>query len=205
MEPGATQEILISLVHYPLHALGPGKRFGIWTQGCSIQCRGCISRHTWGQSSGERITVAKLLERIEPHLGNCDGVTISGGEPFDQPEALAALVEALRMRGVTDILAYSGYSHEFLCERHPRILGQIAALIEGEFVLGNESEAIWKGSDNQRLIILSRDSGLRQRYGKFAAEAGQGRRMQVINSNGKVIVVGIPRQYDVEAIVNGVD
>lgn len=205
MEPGATQEILISLVYYPLHVLGPGRRLGIWTQGCSIRCPGCVSRHTWEPSQGERITIAGLLEQIEPHLTACDGVTISGGEPFDQPTALAMLIKALYLKGIRDILVYSGYQYELLRERHPEILGTIAALVDGQFVLGDESEATWKGSANQRLIVLSRDSGLQQRYGSYTAEPVQGKPMQIISTKGKVVVLGIPRQHDVETIINGVD
>lgn len=205
MESGSSQEILISLVHYPLLVLGPGRRLGIWTQGCSIHCQGCISRHTWEPMQGERITIARLLERIEPHLDGCDGVTISGGEPFDQPAALAMLVEALRLRGIADILLYSGYRYELLRDRYPEILGKIAALVDGEFVLGDESIAKWKGSDNQRLIILSRDTLLQQRYGVYSVEPGQEMSMQIISSKGKIVVVGIPRQRDAEAIINGVD
>jgi anaerobic ribonucleoside-triphosphate reductase activating protein len=168
-------------------------------------CRGCISRHTWDKSHGELITVAGLLERIEPQLESCDKVTISGGEPFDQPAALSELVTALRLRGVADILLYSGYRHEFLKRQHPEILEQIAALVDGEFILGDETKIPWKGSENQRLFILSRESGLQQRYRDFTAGIGQEQRLQVIGTGGKILVVGIPRQRDAEALFNGAD
>lgn len=205
MESGLTQKILISLVHFPLTALGPGRRIGIWTQGCSIRCPGCISRHTWDETEGELMTVERLLERIAPHLGACDGVTISGGEPFDQPEALAALVENLRDQGIEDILVYSGYDHEQLQGRHPETLAQLAALVDGRFMIGNDTEAAWKGSGNQRLFILSHNPELQQRYEVFRSRTGTDKRLQVIGAGGRVMIVGIPRQGDLEAFINGTD
>lgn len=200
MESDAAQEILIGLLHHPLTALGPGRRVGIWTQGCSIRCPSCISRHSWDTDRGERLSVESLLERIGPQLTDCDGVTVSGGEPFDQPAALAQLIEGLRRRGIADILLYSGYRAELLQERHPRILERIAALVDGEFIRGCETNDIWKGSDNQRLITFTPDSGLQERYRTYAACPATERRLQVIGTNGTVMVVGIPRQGDLEAM-----
>ena len=108
--------VCLSRLHFPVTALGPGNRAGIWFQGCSIRCRGCMAVDTWDVSPQQMID----LDHIEAWLDSLerdevDGVTISGGEPFDQPEALAELLHWLRefyCEAVRDILVYSGYSLE---------------------------------------------------------------------------------------------
>lgn len=203
MEPWSSQEIVISLLHYPLQVLGPGRRVGVWMQGCSIRCPGCISGHTWEQKGGERLAVGELMERIKPFLSRCDGVTISGGEPFDQPEALFSLEEGVREHGVDDVLVYSGYSFRELQGRHGTMLRRFAALVDGEFRQGAETEAGWKGSENQRLFVMSGNHELQRRYQQFAATGSEGRRLQLVAGGGGVFVLGIPGQRDREAIVYG--
>ena len=98
-----TIDVGISRVHFPITALGPGRRIGIWFQGCSIRCSGCMSRDTW-ELAASRMPVAALLAQIGPWLPQADGVTISGGEPFDQPLALEVLVRGLRASFAKSIL-----------------------------------------------------------------------------------------------------
>jgi len=88
-------KLFLSRMHFPVTTLGFGRRVGIWFQGCSIQCPGCVSRDTWAFGRGET-SVESACETIDPWLKEADGVTISGGEPFDQPMALAALLGWLR-------------------------------------------------------------------------------------------------------------
>src|SRR5258708_38634520 len=88
--------ISINKVHFPVTSLGFGRRVGIWTQGCSIGCPGCVNKDTWSARPDCDIDVATLLKGINQWLDQADGVTISGGEPFDQPNGLHSLVQALR-------------------------------------------------------------------------------------------------------------
>ncbi len=60
-------ELSLSRVHFPVTTLGPGRRLGIWFQGCSIRCPGCISADTWGPGR-RRIALARLLADIQPWL-----------------------------------------------------------------------------------------------------------------------------------------
>ena len=149
------------------------------------------------------MTVKALLAALTPWLGACDGVTISGGEPFDQPAALARLVQGVRNLGVGDVMLYSGYMIEALRRDHPEILECCAALVDGEFRQGDESDAVWKGSGNQRLHVLTADPAVRQRYERYAGEAVARPRVQVVGKNRTVYVIGIPRQRDAERIVHG--
>src|SRR5262245_52975450 len=107
--------VRLSRVHFPVTVLGYGARIGVWFQGCRIHCEGCVSRDTWDPDGGMEADVDALLAWCRDHVGDrADGVTITGGEPFDQPEALGVLLDGLaRWRASTgrslDVLCYSGY------------------------------------------------------------------------------------------------
>jgi anaerobic ribonucleoside-triphosphate reductase activating protein len=98
-----TPKLSLSKLHFPITALGPGRRIGIWFQGCSIRCAGCMSRDSWAFSRDSE-PVEKVLERMAPWFAEADGVTISGGEPFDQSDGLAAVLAGLRERFKGDVL-----------------------------------------------------------------------------------------------------
>ena len=89
-------ELALSRIHFPVTMLGPGMRIGIWFQGCSIRCSGCISLDTWASERGIT-SVEAVFQTMQPFLPHADGLTVSGGEPFDQP---LALVRFLLLGGV---------------------------------------------------------------------------------------------------------
>src|SRR6185369_5076232 len=101
-----TTRIAISRIHFPISTLGPGRRVGVWFQGCSIRCEGCISADTWGAGRGQT-TVDEVFSAILPWLTQADGITISGGEPFDQADALVALLRRVRSATAVDVLVFS--------------------------------------------------------------------------------------------------
>ena len=74
----------------------------VWIQGCSIRCEGCISADTWAAGRGET-TVDEVFASISAWLLEADGVTVSGGEPFDQPSGLAALLRRVRSASDVDV------------------------------------------------------------------------------------------------------
>ncbi|MEW2569310.1 4Fe-4S cluster-binding domain-containing protein [Streptomyces sp. NPDC047070] len=79
--------------YFPVETLGPGRRLGVWFQGCELACPGCMSRHTWDAAGGRTATVGELLELWGTALDlGAAGLTVSGGEPLAQPAALAALL-----------------------------------------------------------------------------------------------------------------
>ena len=142
MPPSADPPAMIRLnrIAMPVASLGFGNRAVIWVQGCTIGCLGCISRHTWNRKGGEEIAVEALIEllgRQEARIGTLDGLTISGGEPMEQAEAVFALVKELRERNwldsTRDVLVYSGLSAASLNDRFGTQLGQFDAMVAGPF------------------------------------------------------------------------
>ena len=204
--PDSSMNILINKLHFPVTVLGPGRRIGIWVQGCSIGCKGCISQDTWPRDESKALAVADLLAWCEQISGHAlDGVTISGGEPFDQPAALNELLRGLarwreRRKLDFDILCYSGYPLATLRERHSALLGRLDAVIAEPYIDALPSAHPWCGSANQKLTLLSARGRRR-----LAAQAGQpsagsiaphGKRIQALVDGQRVWYVGIPARGD---------
>lgn len=148
-------EIAISRCHFPVTGLGFGRRTGIWLQGCSIRCPGCIVPETWQPSLEHRVPLARLLQAVQPWVEISDGVTISGGEPFDQPEALFALLTALRVLTPGDLLVYSGYPWRKLRRDFSPILQLCDVVVSEPFRARQLSITPLTGSSNQRVHLLS--------------------------------------------------
>jgi anaerobic ribonucleoside-triphosphate reductase activating protein len=188
-------QLAISRIHFPVTTLGPGRRVGIWFQGCSIRCPGCISVDTWRAEQGE-VTVQELVDSIEPWLSECNGVTITGGEPFDQLPGLTSLLNELRKRFVTNVLVFSGYPYETLLESQTSWDGLIDALVSDPFVEAVKQTKALRGSDNQRLHCLT-PSGLTLFSGyehpSFRAE----KHLDVMfDEDGTAWLAGIPTRGD---------
>ena len=187
--------ISLSRVHFPVTTLGPGRRLGIWFQGCSIRCDGCISADTWGP--GKRpLALAQLLDDLQPWLAEAEGITLSGGEPFDQPDALLALLGALRQRTRVDILVYSGHSLEALQPVLQRAEGLLGALMCDPFEQQQAQTRVLRGSDNQRLIFFT-ELG-RQRLGAYERplQADDRALDLMFDDDGSIWMAGIPRRDD---------
>lgn len=127
-------------------------------QGCQRRCRGCVAEPILDAPTGAGTPVNELADRILswPRL---DGVTFSGGEPFEQAEALAALCERLRSQRDLSLMSYSGFTlDELRAHREPavqRLLAQLDILIDGPFVQSRQGDLLWRGSANQQIHLLT--------------------------------------------------
>ncbi|CCB66565.1 4Fe-4S cluster-binding domain-containing protein [Hyphomicrobium sp. MC1] len=185
----------LSRLHFPVTALGPGKRIGIWFQGCSIRCSGCISADTWTFAKAT-VAIDEVLASIKPWLSQADGITISGGEPFDQVAALEALLRLLRLECSADILVFSGYSFEAIGPHLERLSGLIDAIVTDPFVRSTAQTRRLRGSDNQRLFPLTQLG--RRRFANYDGPRGeQDRRLDIaFEEGGAVWFAGIPDRGD---------
>lgn len=134
---------------------GPGIRFVIFTQGCPHHCPGCHNPQTHDFEGGQEIKISELLSCVQANP-LIQGVTLSGGEPFCQPAALAELVRVLRQGG-KHIMAYSGYTWEqLLAMENPDVrtlLERCDVLVDGPFLEEEKDISLrFRGSRNQRLI-----------------------------------------------------
>ena len=138
--------------------LGPGVRAVIWVQGCPLRCKGCVAPEALEFGGGTPFPIGELATSLAalPHL---EGVTFSGGEPFAQAPALVALVdEVRRLRPELSFLSYSGFTLERLrrgSDAQRALLARLDVLIDGQFIDARHTDLMWRGSDNQRVHLLS--------------------------------------------------
>jgi len=185
----------LSRVHFPVTTLGPGQRLGIWFQGCSIRCSGCISADTWGPGRTV-VDVASLLEQVAPWLDQADGVTISGGEPFDQFDALLQMLVGLRQRTAADILVYSGHPLETLQPMLDQARDLIDAVISDPYIEQADQSLALRGSDNQRLTLLTALGRSRLASLERASTPADKALDLMFDATGTVWMAGIPRRGD---------
>ena len=195
----------LNRTHYPVTVLGPGVRAGIWVQGCTIGCSGCVARDTWDADGGAAVDVEAVLDWLHEIDGPVEGVTVSGGEPFQQPEAVAELLDGIAAwrRGRSeeaDVLVYSGYPWSRL-SRTPRfaaVLERCDAVIAGPYVARRNNGVALRGSDNQRVVTLT-PLGER-RYRQPESGSGRDQRMQVSVDGDRIYCIGIPRSGDMDRL-----
>ena len=155
----ASRDLWVHSFAWPVRALGPGRRVVLWVSGCGRRCEGCIAPELWAREGGviqSTQLVAGRLLALEPTL---DGITLSGGEPFDQADALAELLILLAAeRPDWSVLAYSGYTLGQLRRSGPAaaaLLSRIDVLIAGPFRSDRPPVHPLAGSCNQRIHLLS--------------------------------------------------
>ena len=195
-------QLMLSRAHYPVMTLGPGVRAGIWVQGCTISCRGCASRDTWESDPSRLVDVAQLADWLAT-LPRLQGLTVTGGEPFQQPDAVRALLtevrtQAARQERPLDILVYSGYTYAALTRRTTAsaVLGLCDAVITGPYIDRLNPGGAWRGSANQKLIVLSQLG--RERFGSDEDAPARERRLQVSSDGRRLWLIGIPGRGDLD-------
>ena len=141
---------------------GPGLRFVLFLQGCRAHCKGCQNPQPWDFNGGTLVSAEDVLARNQgdPLV---HGITFSGGEPFEQAQALLPLAAELKRRGY-HLMAFSGYTFEQLLPKPGcrELLSLLDLLVDGPFIEEEKSlELRFRGSRNQRILNLaaSRDAG----------------------------------------------
>jgi anaerobic ribonucleoside-triphosphate reductase activating protein len=190
-----TESIDLSRIHFPVTTLGPGQRIGIWFQGCSIRCPGCISMDTWAHGRGTT-TIEEVVNTITKWISAADGITISGGEPFDQSEALFELLSRVRSLTDVDVLVFTGHSWtkvSGMVDSSPEL---IDALVTGPFDINEKQTLALRGSDNQELHLLTAKG--RARLASFERSVTElDRAVDVMfDDDGNAWFAGIPGRDD---------
>ncbi len=163
-------------------ANGPGARFVVWLQGCTLGCPGCFNPTTHDPRGGDSQSIDEIAAQIPDDV---EGLTLSGGEPLQQAEAAAALLDAARARGLST-LAFSGYSIDEIraLPGGPAVLARLDVLIDGRYVAGERLATGLRGSANQRIQLLT------PRYTLAEIEATPVAEIR-ISKSGELILTGV--------------
>ena len=199
--------IRISRIYHPLHSLGPGKRIGIWLQGCSLACDGCMSKHTWDKEAGHSYSRQEILKKVENIYSdsntNVDGITFSGGEPFEQGDSFISLVKHIKTwRDETnkslDLLCYTGFRWASIEKRFPTALDMFDGIISEPYSKIDNNNNPIMGSSNQLLHHLTPLG--KEKYND-EWQVLSDRKIDVVVDNNSVSVIGIPNQGDLDKLV----
>jgi anaerobic ribonucleoside-triphosphate reductase activating protein len=184
---------------------GPGERAVVWFQGCDLRCAGCwnLASHPFDRSRD------KPVDEVGNWILSCpgiEGVTFSGGEPFQQAPELSVLCDYLKMRRASlSIGVFTGYTLRELSggqwrwksaeddgwtRGDVRLFDQIRGFLDfgvfGRFrkVMACNDKPLC-GSRNQEVVFFS------GRYSRQDLEP-QGYEVTITEQGGITIVTGFP-------------
>lgn len=175
--------------------LGPGVRFGIWTQGCPRRCSGCMSPNSQAMDQGYLVDIDALSKQIVDS-GRTE-LTISGGEPFLQARQLTALIDKVRENVDLGVIIYTGYTIDELNASentyYKKLLDMSDLIIDGAYVESLNDGKNLRGSSNQRAIPLT------DRYREFSKELGtRPAEVEFFFQEEKISMVGVPSREILE-------
>lgn len=132
---------------------GPGLRTSIYLAGCTHKCPGCHNPDSWAFSGGVTMTLSEIMAMVEEENFN---VTLTGGDPLQQPEKTALLAEACHKLGM-NVWLYTGYTWEEI-QQSPSLLKaleHVDTIVDGPFIEAlRDPDLLFRGSSNQRIISL---------------------------------------------------
>ena len=174
-------------------SLGPYNRFAIWVQGCLKRCPGCISKDSQPIDGGYEAETTDLAETII-NTPDIEGITISGGEPFLQSEALVDLVSRVKAKKNIGVIVYTGNDFEEIKENALTNLCDI--VIDGIYIEDMNDGLSLRGSSNQNIHLISKryEDVVKNIYGV------QGRKIELHCMEGKTTMVGIPDKKSLLAL-----
>lgn len=178
----------VASLWFPVNTLGCGARLGVWVQGCSRNCKGCISPEFQSYEEKSMLTADEILSLI-PQGKIPDGLTISGGEPFEQENGILELIDLFSRKFSDDILIYTGFTLDELKARNSeitdKILSSVSVLIDGEYIEEQNDGQALRGSSNQKIHIF--------RHAERYADIINGKRkLQGVLLNQRLWFIGIP-------------
>ena len=166
-------------------ANGPGARFVVWFQGCTLGCPGCFNPTTHDPAAGRSVAIDELVGELARARAGIEGLSLSGGEPLQQPAAARALLDAARALGLST-LAFSGYTLDEIraLPLGADVLARLDVLIDGRYVARDRLANGLRGSANQRIQLLT------DRYALADVEATPVAEIRIAPT-GDVILTGV--------------
>ena len=140
---------------------GFGIRTVIWTQGCSHNCPFCQNPSTHAFDGGALFQVEDIKEELDNLVGQ-DGITLSGGDPLFQIDAVTEIAKYAKNIGL-NVWCYTGFTYEKILEmgknnpKYLEFLTYLDVLVDGKFEIDKKNlNLLFRGSANQRLIDMKK-------------------------------------------------
>lgn len=186
---------MINIYRYEIveneHLYGPGKRLLIFTQGCSLHCKGCVNQHLWEFGKGTDVLPEELLLQSK----DLDGITLHGGEPLDQAEGLYELVKLVKKQGKTVVL-FSGYMFAELNKIQRKVWLNSDIIVSGRYDETKRSIYLqFRGSTNQKVFTH------KGKYKNYKIKDGKSVALLTLNETGELHSRGF-RTDELEILIN---
>ena len=191
------KELIISHYVETTKVLGPYNRSALWVHGCCFNCQGCIAKE---MNSGFSQTItSKCIAEVFANIDNTEGITISGGEPFLQSEALAEMIAYVKKKRDYGVIVYTGFNYDELKKSSDndinKLLEKIDIIIDGQYIKELDDGKPFRGSSNQRIIELT------DRYHSIIQEyynESDKRNIEINIKEKNVYMVGVPSEYGLQ-------
>jgi anaerobic ribonucleoside-triphosphate reductase activating protein len=144
----------ISHIEPVTHIYGPGSRFAVWMQGCSLACKGCWNQQMWSFKENKLYEREALLQQIL-NASDIEGITLLGGEPLEQADNTLWLLIQIKKQSDLTIVLYTGLTKTELISAQlwDTLEANVDLLITGRYQEQDRNiHNQWYGSDNQQLI-----------------------------------------------------
>ena len=166
------------------HLYGPGRRLLIFTQGCSLHCKGCVNQHLWEFGKGSDVSAEELLKQCE----SLDGITLHGGEPLDQAEALSEIVDLIKKHGKTVVL-FTGYVYNELNETQRKVWLDSDIVVSGRYDETKRNIYLqFRGSTNQKVYTH------KGQYKDYKIHDGRSVALLTFKENGELSIRGFQNE-----------
>lgn len=170
----------------------------MWVQGCSIRCNGCINPNLFSTAGGYLTDTSDIIRDAVDK--NVEGLTLLGGEPFDQASGCADLARRAHEAGL-GVICFTGYTRESLHgEDAQALLDNVDLLVDGPY-LENERETSRSlvGSTNQRFLHLT------PRYEGFDPTKAKNRLELRVTQNGLIEAAGFLDASRIEQVTSALN
>lgn len=173
----------IGQIEHNCSIYGPHQRTVVWTQGCTLGCKGCWNQDLWTSLGGTTLDVREIVQRAVD--SGDEGLTILGGEPLQQPKATLALIEEAQQHGL-GVFLYTGYGLKELEGDALKCYEASDIVVAGRYIESQRNTQLrWRGSSNQTVEFRT------ERYKEF--EFREGNDVQItIEEDGSLTILGYP-------------
>ncbi len=189
----------LNKIQYPVYNLGEGKRIGIWVQGCNLACKGCVNKTLWNSKGGKSISVVDVFNWVASIQNDFDGITVSGGEPFQQYEQLIAFLHLIKTKTILTVHCFSGYYlNELQQQFHDKLfLKYIDTLVDGRYIEEQHENTNIKGSANQSVYRIVDGVPIKQNKTKASKKLSLN-----VSSENEIYMSGIPKKNELKTLCN---
>lgn len=145
-------KIFVARIAYSTSVDGVGLRNSLYVSGCNIHCKGCHNKQWWPINSGKEMEIEDVYQNLNTDDFN---ISILGGEPLLQYEAVTELCRLIKSRTKKTIWLWTGFEMKQIQDRFPDLLNYVDVVVDGPFKEELKDLSLcFRGSSNQKIYSI---------------------------------------------------